>query len=137
MVFVIVTGGIDLSVGYGSGFVSVVAAWLLYHGYADKWIGAILPGLGAHAPGLSPPVVVVALGLLLATLMGAFQGFIISRLSVPPFIVTLGGFSIFKSGHPDRHPGQVALHHLVRRPTSTSPRACIPPIGGVHHRRCS
>jgi D-xylose transport system permease protein len=98
MVFVIVTGGIDLSVGYGSGFVSVVAAALLYYGLADKWIKAVLPFLGEHAHDLVTAGLVVVLGLLLGMLIGAFQGSIISRLSVPPFIVTLGGFSIFKSG---------------------------------------
>ncbi len=98
MVFVIVTGGIDLSVGYGSGFVSVVAAWFLYTGTADNWIKAILPSLGEHAHDVVTTVLVVALGLLMGMLIGAFQGSIISRLSVPPFIVTLGGFSIFKSG---------------------------------------
>jgi D-xylose transport system permease protein len=98
MVFVIVTGGIDLSVGYGSGFVSVVAAALLYSGAADKWVSAILPFLGAHAHEVVTAGLVVVLGLLLGMAIGAFQGSIISRLSVPPFIVTLGGFSIFKSG---------------------------------------
>jgi D-xylose transport system permease protein len=98
MVFVIVTGGIDLSVGYGSGFVSVVVAALLYHGVADKWISAILPGLGPHAHDVVTAGMVIVLGLLLGMAIGAFQGSIISRLSVPPFIVTLGGFSIFKSG---------------------------------------
>ncbi len=98
MVFVIVTGGIDLSVGYGSGFVSVVAAALLYHGLADKWISAILPFVGPHAHDMITAGIVIVLGLILGMLIGAFQGFIISRLSVPPFIVTLGGFSIFKSG---------------------------------------
>ncbi len=98
MVFVIVTGGIDLSVGYGSGFVSVVAAALLYHGTADRWVSAILPFLGTHGHNVVTAVVVIALGVLLGMVIGAFQGSIISRLSVPPFIVTLGGFSIFKSG---------------------------------------
>jgi len=98
MVFVIVTGGIDLSVGYGSGFVSVVVAALLYHGVVDAWIRALVPGISPETLQVSTAVVVVLLGLLLGALMGAFQGFIISRLAVPPFIVTLGGFSIFKSG---------------------------------------
>ena len=98
MVFVIVTGGIDLSVGYGSGFVSVVAAALLYYGLADEWITAVLPFLGVHSHDVVTAGLVVVLGLVLGMLMGAFQGSIISRLSVPPFIVTLGGFSIFKSG---------------------------------------
>ena len=98
MVFVIVTGGIDLSVGFGSGFVSVVAAALLYNGVADKWIQAILPGLGKHSHDVVTAGMVIVLGLLIGMLIGAFQGSIIARLSVPPFIVTLGGFSIFKSG---------------------------------------
>jgi len=98
MVFVIVTGGIDLSVGYGAGFVSVVVAALLYHGVVDDAVLAIAPGTSPEALQVVTAVVVVVLGLLLGAVMGAFQGFIISRLSVPPFIVTLGGFSIFKSG---------------------------------------
>jgi D-xylose transport system permease protein len=98
MVFVIVTGGIDLSVGYGSGFVSVVAAWMLYSGSADAWITGAFPHLGADGHALVATIVVVALSLLLAVIMGTFQGFVISRMGVPPFIATLGGFSIFKSG---------------------------------------
>jgi D-xylose transport system permease protein len=98
MVFVIVTGGIDLSVGYGCGFVSVVVAALLYRGVVDDALLAVAPGLSPEGLQICTAAVVVVLGLLLGMLMGAFQGFIISRLNVPPFIVTLGGFSIFKSG---------------------------------------
>jgi len=98
MVFVIVTGGIDLSVGYGSGFVSVFAAALLYNGVVDGWFDKLFPSISPEAHQVGTAVVVVLLALILGILMGAFQGVIISRLSVPPFIVTLGGFSIFKSG---------------------------------------
>ncbi len=98
MVFVIVTGGIDLSVGYGCGFVSVVVAALLYQGVIDDLITKLAPHISPEALQIYTTVIVVILGLLLGAVMGAFQGFIISRLSVPPFIVTLGGFSIFKSG---------------------------------------
>ncbi len=98
MVFVIVTGGIDLSVGYGSGFVSVVVAALLYHGVVDDALLAAFPSMSPEALQLWTTLIVVILGLALGALMGAFQGVIISRLNVPPFIVTLGGFSIFKSG---------------------------------------
>lgn len=59
---------------------------------------AILPGLSTHGHDVVTAVTVIVLGVLLGMLIGAFQGSIISRLSVPPFIVTLGGFSIFKSG---------------------------------------
>ena len=98
MVFVVVTGGIDLSVGYGCGFVSVVVAALLYSGVVDDAISSVAKGISPETLQICTAAVVVALGLLLGAAMGAFQGFIISRLSVPPFIVTLGGFSIFKSG---------------------------------------
>jgi D-xylose transport system permease protein len=98
MVFVIVTGGIDLSVGYGSGFVSVVVAALLYRGVVDDALTKVAPNLSPELLQLITAAIVVLLGLLLGAVMGAFQGIIISRLSVPPFIVTLGGFSIFKSG---------------------------------------
>jgi D-xylose transport system permease protein len=98
MVFVIVTGGIDLSVGYGSGFVSVVVAAFLYSGVVDDAILALAPGVSPEVLQVFTAVVVVVAGLVLGAAMGAFQGFVISRLSVPPFIVTLGGFSIFKSG---------------------------------------
>jgi D-xylose transport system permease protein len=98
MVFVIVTGGIDLSVGYGAGFVSVVGAALLYSGAIDGPLQSLLPSLGAGSIELVTMLVTVVLCMGLGLLMGLFQGYIIARLSVPPFIVTLGGLYIFKSG---------------------------------------
>jgi D-xylose transport system permease protein len=98
MVFVIVTGGIDLSVGYGCGFVSVVAAALLYHGIIDGPLQSLFPNMATGALELLTMLVTVILGLALGLLMGLFQGYVIARLSVPPFIVTLGGLYIFKSG---------------------------------------
>jgi D-xylose transport system permease protein len=134
MVFVIVTGGIDLSVGYGSGFVSVVVAALLYHGVADRWVSAVLPGLGTsigygpHA--LATAALVVTFGLLLGVLMGASQGFIISRLGVPPFIVTLGGFSIFKSGILVITQGKVLFVNAYQTFKSIG-QGYVPPLGGL------
>jgi D-xylose transport system permease protein len=98
MVFVIVTGGIDLSVGYGCGFVSVVAAALLYHGIIDGPLQSLFPNMATGALEILTMLVTVILGLALGLLMGLFQGYVIARLSVPPFIVTLGGLYIFKSG---------------------------------------
>ena len=97
MVFVIVTGGIDLSVGYAAGFVSVAAAALFHNGVVDGWLSALFPKMGEVALEVNTAIGVVILCLLLGLAMGAFQGYLISRLSVPPFIVTLGGYSIFKS----------------------------------------
>jgi ribose transport system permease protein len=67
--FVIITAGIDLSVGAVVGFTSVIIAWLLTHGW-PTW-GAIIITLG--------------IGLVI----GAFHGFGITKLGLPPFIMTL------------------------------------------------
>src|SRR5207253_3381000 len=91
MVFVIVTGGIDLSVGFGAGFVSVVAAALLYFGVIDRPLQSLFPTLASARLELVTMLITVILCMGLGLLMGLFQGSIIARLSVPPFIVTLGG----------------------------------------------
>jgi len=98
MVFVIVTGGIDLSVGFGAGFVSVVAAAILYHGVIDGPLQEHFPSLQPGTVELLTMLITVGLCMVLGLLMGAFQGYVIARLAVPPFIVTLGGMYIFKSG---------------------------------------
>ncbi len=81
MVLVIVTGNIDLSVGKLAGFVSVVAAYL----QANLWYKYIpdQPVLAA--------ILTVIVSLSVGSLFGAIQGYIISFLRVPSFIVTLGG----------------------------------------------
>jgi D-xylose transport system permease protein len=81
MVLVIVTGNIDLSVGKLAGFVSVVAAYL----QATVWF-KYLPDQPVLAATLT-----VILSLSVGALFGAIQGYIISYLRVPSFIVTLGG----------------------------------------------
>jgi D-xylose transport system permease protein len=98
MVFVIVTGGIDLSVGYGAGFVSVVAAALLYFNVISKPLAALFPHMPPGTLEVVTACITVLLCLLLGVLMGVFQGTIIAYLGVPPFIATLGGMFIFKSG---------------------------------------
>jgi ribose transport system permease protein len=67
--FVIITAGIDLSVGAVVGFTSVIIAWLLTHNF-PIW-ASILITLG--------------IGLII----GAFHGFGITKLGLPPFIMTL------------------------------------------------
>lgn len=74
MTFVIVTGGIDLSVG------SVVA------------LGAAL-GAGAMRSGV-PFGISIILIIGIGTLFGLIQGFLISYVKMPAFIATLGGMSI-------------------------------------------
>jgi D-xylose transport system permease protein len=88
MVLVIVTGNIDLSVGKAAGFVSVIVAQF----QAVIW-NRILP----DQP-LLTTILSVVIGLLAGILIGAFQGYIISYLAVPSFIVTLGAQWAFNGG---------------------------------------
>lgn len=67
--FVIITGGIDLSVGAVVGFSSVVIAWLMQAG-VPMWLAILLT-------------------LLLGMGIGAFHAFGIVRMGLPPFIITL------------------------------------------------
>ncbi len=88
MVLVIVTGNIDLSVGKLAGFVSVIAAQL----QAEIWF-RLIPG----QPLLAAILTVIA-SLVVGTLFGVLQGYIIAYLRVPAFITTLGGMFILKGG---------------------------------------
>lgn len=73
--FVIITGGIDLSVGSIVAVVGVVAASF------------------AH-PDTYPIIVPIGAGLLTGIVFGTLNGFVITRSNVPPFIVTLGTMTI-------------------------------------------
>jgi D-xylose transport system permease protein len=86
MVLVIVTGGIDLSVGRLAGVVSVVVAFFP----ASRWNTAF-PDQPWTAAILS-----VLIGLAVGTLWGAGQGYIIAYLRVPAFITTLGSMFILQ-----------------------------------------
>jgi len=85
MVLVIVTGGIDLSVGKLAGFVSVVCAYLQFY----VWF-QLLPGQV-----ILPAILSVIGGLLVGVISGVVQGYIIAYLGLPAFIVTLGGMWLF------------------------------------------
>lgn len=76
MTFVIITAGIDLSVGSLVALINAVAAI-------------------AIASGLPWPVAVVAM-LLLGGLVGLAQGWFIAYQGIPAFIVTLAGLSILR-----------------------------------------
>lgn len=74
MTFVIISGGIDLSVGSTVAMTGVLAAM-------------ILSATGGKAGGNLP--LAFAGALIAGVLIGAFNGFIIAQFKVPPFIVTL------------------------------------------------
>jgi erythritol transport system permease protein len=79
MTFVIVTGGIDLSVGSVVGFTGIVAGLLINEGLTiGGWV--VFPHTW----------MVLVIALAAGTLLGAVNGFIITRFNVAPFIATLG-----------------------------------------------
>ncbi|QYG05059.1 galactofuranose ABC transporter, permease protein YjfF [Janthinobacterium sp. PAMC25594] len=72
MTFVIVSGGIDLSVGSVLALSTMIAAWLLH---VAHW----------------PPLLVIVTVLALGTVFGAGMGALIHYFKLQPFIVTLAG----------------------------------------------
>jgi erythritol transport system permease protein len=77
--FVILTGGIDLSVGSIAGFASMISGGLLFNGL----------GIGDGKVFFSAAVVIL-IGIVVGALVGALNGTIITRFGVAPFITTLG-----------------------------------------------
>lgn len=89
MVFVIVTRNIDLSVGAllatGSAIMAMTQTLVL-----PNWLGL---GLN-HA---ATPWLTIAVGLAAGTLIGAFHGWLVGYLTIPAFIVTLGGLLVWRN----------------------------------------
>mgnify|MGYP001627909730 CR=1 FL=1 len=80
MTFVIITGGIDLSVGSIVGLCGMVAGWLILNG-VDLGIGYTL---------YFNIFEIFAITLFVGVLFGAINGALITKLNVAPFIATLG-----------------------------------------------
>ena len=85
MCFVIISGGIDLSVGSMAALIA----------------GSVILLMNAVAGSLGSPVLVVALGMGFAVLLGAHfglaHGLLITKGRIEPFIVTLGTLGIFRA----------------------------------------
>ena len=81
MTFVIITGGIDLSVGSVVGLVGMLAGGMIQEGLTLKFAGVTLY--------FSVPMIVIFM-LVVGCLIGAANGLIITKLNVAPFIATLG-----------------------------------------------
>ena len=75
--FVLIGGGLDLSVGAQIAFMNVCVATMI-----TNW-------------GFSP-IISVVVGLLLTTLIGLFNGYVISKTSIPPLIATLAMQTILR-----------------------------------------
>ncbi|MBC7227412.1 MAG: ABC transporter permease [Thermoflexales bacterium] len=112
-VLVIITGGIDLSVGSMLAFTGVITAWMM------------LKGVGSIPPiGVLPAILIT---LTVGTLVGIWHGTFVTKLKIPPFIITLGTYlmarglaanitrgypQVFDSGHPFLILGQGDLARL-------------------------
>ncbi|MDH2329134.1 ABC transporter permease [Cereibacter sp. SYSU M97828] len=80
MTFVIISGGIDLSVGSIVGLCGMVAGWLILYG-VDLGMGWSI-----QFNTLEICLIVILVGIA----VGAVNGLLITRLNVAPFIATLG-----------------------------------------------
>lgn len=76
MTFIIISGGIDLSVGSALALTGVIVAKCAV--------------LGIH------PIVVFLIGLATGFLMGCMNGFLIAKLQLQPFVATMGTMSVFR-----------------------------------------
>lgn len=85
MCFVIISGGIDLSVGSMAALIA----------------GCMILLMNSLAASISSPVMVVACGMVLALVLGAAfglaHGLLITKGRIEPFIVTLGTLGIFRA----------------------------------------
>ncbi|ESW88033.1 ABC transporter permease [Mesorhizobium sp. M0761] len=80
MTFVIITGGIDLSVGSIVGLCGMVAGYLVLNGIDLQF------GYTVYFNVVEIALITLAVGILI----GAVNGLLITRLNVAPFIATLG-----------------------------------------------
>ncbi len=85
MTLIILTGGIDLSVGAMLALAGAVAAGLLKNGLMLKVFGVVLQ---------FTPFGAVVVGILVGFALGWFNGIAITRFKLPPFVATLGMLSI-------------------------------------------
>ena len=85
MTLIILSGGIDLSVGAVLALAGAVAAGLLKKGF-------VLPGTNAFIEVTVSGAILA--GLLVGTVLGWVNGFVITRFKLPPFVATLGMLSI-------------------------------------------
>jgi len=85
MTFVIIGGGIDLSVGSMTAFIGAVVVLLMnsLNPIIENEVVTIIIG--------------IATGIMVGALVGAFNGFMITKGKIAPFIVTLGSMAIFRS----------------------------------------
>jgi len=78
MTVVILSGGIDLSIGSMQGFTGVILALLF------------------NIPFRLPIPIIILIGMIVGSLIGAINGFFVTKVRINPVITTLGTMSIFR-----------------------------------------
>ena len=94
MTFVILSGGIDLSIG------SVIA-------FASVFVAVLVNGYGVH------PLVAFAAVLVISTIFGSLMGAMIRFLAIPPFVVTLAGMFLARGAAYLMSTDSVPISHPV------------------------
>ena len=85
MTLIILSGGIDLSVGAILALSGAVAAGVLKNGIGLPMFDMLIQFTLAGA---------IVAGIAVGLMLGWFNGFVITRFKLPPFVATLGMFSI-------------------------------------------
>ncbi len=104
MTLIVLTGGIDLSVGSVLALCGAITAGLLKNGLsfpsADLFVGFTIPGA-------------ILAGIIIGCLLGIFNGWAVTSFRVPPFVATLAmltiarGFTmLYTGGHPVSNLGE-------------------------------
>ena len=94
--FVILSGGIDLSVGSIVAFTSMLIAALCFDPALDpRQVGEVAQLLPAAWLPLHP-LLAIAVAIVLGTLFGTAMGCLIHFFKLPAFLVTLGGMFLFR-----------------------------------------
>lgn len=76
IMFAIITGGIDLSIGCTFAIVGIAVASLCVNGVS--------------------PILAIVAGVVIGAVLGLFNGFLVTRLKLQPFIATLGTMSLYR-----------------------------------------
>src|ERR1700744_86877 len=89
MTFVIISGGIDLSVGSMAALIAGSMIWMM---------NGLAHGVGGHS---FAPLTIIVLGIVLALVLGGLFGFahgiLVTKGRIEPFIVTLGTLGVFRA----------------------------------------
>lgn len=76
IMFTIITGGIDLSIGCTYAITGICVAWCTVHGVN--------------------PFLAILIGIIIGLILGAFNGFLVTGMKLQPFIATLGTMSLYR-----------------------------------------